>query len=111
MHKFRSMVVNGEKLRPSIESQNQLLGPVSKIKNDPRITRIGKFLRKTSIDELLQLFNALKGGMSLTGLVLFPPATMKGSARSGSWDDLECAHELPTSGRLAVEAALFLIVN
>ena len=52
MYKFRTMVMNAEKLQAQLESRNEAQGPVFKIKNDPRITRIGKFLRKTSIDEL-----------------------------------------------------------
>lgn len=67
LYKLRSMVPNAEKLQVRLESRNEMEGPVFKIKNDPRITRIGKFLRKTSIDELPQLFNVLKGDMSLVG--------------------------------------------
>ena len=67
LYKFRSMVPNAEKLQDQLESRNEAKGPVFKITNDPRITRIGKFLRKTSIDELPQLFNVLKGDMSLVG--------------------------------------------
>lgn len=67
MYKFRSMVYNAEELLDDLKGQNEQTGPVFKIKNDPRITRIGKFLRRTSIDELPQLFNILKGDMSLVG--------------------------------------------
>ncbi|MEM7152368.1 MAG: sugar transferase [Myxococcota bacterium] len=67
MHKFRSMVVNAEKLKAELEKLNEMDGPVFKIKHDPRITRIGRFIRKTSIDELPQLFNVLLGDMSLVG--------------------------------------------
>jgi exopolysaccharide biosynthesis polyprenyl glycosylphosphotransferase len=67
IYKFRSMVVNAENLQNGLESQNEAEGPVFKIKQDPRITRIGRILRKTSIDELPQLFNVLKGDMSLVG--------------------------------------------
>ncbi len=67
MYKFRSMVPDAERLQVQLESSNEAQGPVFKIKDDPRITRIGKFLRKTSIDELPQLFNVLKGDMSLVG--------------------------------------------
>ena len=67
IYKFRSMVANAEKLQANLEARNEARGPVFKIKEDPRITRIGKFLRKTSIDELPQLFNVLKGDMSLVG--------------------------------------------
>jgi lipopolysaccharide/colanic/teichoic acid biosynthesis glycosyltransferase len=67
LYKFRTMVVNAEILRKELESENEADGPVFKIKDDPRITRIGKFLRKTGLDELPQLFNIMKGEMSLIG--------------------------------------------
>lgn len=67
IYKFRTMVVDAEKRMKEIEHLNEVSGPVFKIKNDPRITPIGRFLRKTSIDELPQLFNVLKGDMSLVG--------------------------------------------
>lgn len=65
--KFRTMVPNAEKLMPGLEKLNEASGPVFKIKNDPRITPIGRFLRRSSIDELPQLLNVLKGDMSLVG--------------------------------------------
>jgi exopolysaccharide biosynthesis polyprenyl glycosylphosphotransferase len=65
--KFRTMVVDAEQRLKDIEHQNEANGPVFKIKKDPRITLVGSFLRKTSIDELPQLFNVLKGEMSLVG--------------------------------------------
>jgi lipopolysaccharide/colanic/teichoic acid biosynthesis glycosyltransferase len=61
------MVADAEKRMAEIEHLNEVSGPVFKIKNDPRLTPIGKFLRKTSIDELPQLLNVLKGDMSLVG--------------------------------------------
>ena len=67
MYKFRTMVANAEQMKAALAEQNEMDGPVFKIKNDPRITRIGGFLRSTSIDEILQLFNVLKGDMSLVG--------------------------------------------
>lgn len=67
MYKFRSMVVNAEKLKEKLKNKNEMSGPMFKIKDDPRITKIGKFIRKTSIDELPQLVNVLKGEMSLVG--------------------------------------------
>jgi exopolysaccharide biosynthesis polyprenyl glycosylphosphotransferase len=67
MYKFRTMVVNAERLQDELESMNEMSGPVFKIKNDPRITPLGRVLRKTSIDELPQLFNVLRGDMSLVG--------------------------------------------
>jgi exopolysaccharide biosynthesis polyprenyl glycosylphosphotransferase len=67
MLKFRSMVANAEALRASLASRNERTGPVFKIADDPRITRLGRFLRKFSIDELPQLVNVLRGDMSLVG--------------------------------------------
>ena len=67
MYKFRSMVHNAEELLEKLKDQNEQTGPVFKMQEDPRITRVGKFIRKTSIDELPQLFNVLMGDMSLVG--------------------------------------------
>lgn len=67
MFKFRSMVCNAEEKLGDLMHLNEMSGPVFKIKNDPRITRIGSFIRRTSIDELPQLINVLKGDMSLVG--------------------------------------------
>lgn len=65
--KFRSMVPNAESKLNELLDQNEMDGPVFKIKDDPRITRVGKFIRKTSIDELPQLINILRGDMSIVG--------------------------------------------
>jgi exopolysaccharide biosynthesis polyprenyl glycosylphosphotransferase len=67
MYKFRTMVPDAEKLQAALESQNEVHGPVFKIRNDPRITPIGRFLRKTSLDEFPQFLNVLRGEMSLVG--------------------------------------------
>ncbi|MCI5726567.1 MAG: sugar transferase [Clostridium sp.] len=67
MYKFRSMVVNAEELKEKLQEKNEMSGPMFKIKDDPRVTKIGKFIRKTSIDELPQLINVLLGQMSLVG--------------------------------------------
>ena len=67
MYKFRSMVSNAEELKAKLMEQNEMSGPMFKMKHDPRITKVGKFIRKTSIDELPQLINVLKGEMSLVG--------------------------------------------
>ena len=66
-YKFRSMCVNAEEKLKELLDQNEMEGPAFKIKEDPRITRVGKFLRKTSLDELPQLWNILKGDMSIVG--------------------------------------------
>ncbi len=67
MYKFRSMVTNAEQARAELESMNEMTGPVFKLKNDPRVTRVGRWMRKTSFDELPQLWNILRGEMSLVG--------------------------------------------
>ena len=66
-YKFRSMIVNAEDLIPELEKKNEADGPVFKIENDPRITKIGRILRKTSLDELPQFYNVIKGDMSVVG--------------------------------------------
>ncbi|MEO2075924.1 MAG: sugar transferase [Bacillus sp. (in: firmicutes)] len=67
MYKFRSMVSNAEEKLQELLKYNEVSGAMFKMKDDPRITKVGKFIRKTSIDELPQLFNVLKGDMSLVG--------------------------------------------
>lgn len=67
MYKFRSMVINAEELKAKLEKQNEMSGPMFKIKKDPRVTKVGRFIRKTSIDELPQLVNILRGEMSIVG--------------------------------------------
>lgn len=67
LYKFRSMVINADELKDNLMDKNELEGPAFKMKRDPRITRIGAIIRKTSIDELPQLFNVLRGHMSLVG--------------------------------------------
>jgi len=67
MYKFRTMVDKAEALQPSLELKNEVCGPVFKIRNDPRVTSLGMFLRRSSLDELPQLLNVLKGEMSLVG--------------------------------------------
>ena len=79
MYKFRTMVPKAEELKANYAHLNELQWPDFKITNDPRITSIGKFLRKTSLDEIPQLFNVLKGEMSLVGPrpTSFGPETYK----------------------------------
>ena len=67
MYKFRTMYVNADQMRDELMDQNEMDGPVFKIKDDPRITRLGKILRKLSVDELPQFFNVLAGHMSVVG--------------------------------------------
>ena len=76
MYKFRSMVTNAEQLQRELAALNEMSGPVFKVSNDPRVTPIGRLLRKRSIDELPQLFNVLRFEMSLVG-----PAAAAGGAR------------------------------
>jgi len=65
--KFRTMVTNAEQFKHELSAMNEMTGPVFKVTNDPRITPAGKFLRKWSLDELPQIFNVLRGEMSLVG--------------------------------------------
>ena len=67
MYKFRTMRANADKMIDELAKQNEMDGPVFKMKEDPRITRAGKILRKLSLDELMQFFNVLKGDMTLVG--------------------------------------------
>lgn len=66
-YKFRSMVTNADELKAKLAQQNEASGPIFKMKNDPRITPIGRFLRKTSLDELPQFWSVLRGDMSIIG--------------------------------------------
>ncbi len=67
IYKFRTMVTNAEQFQHELAAMNEMTGPVFKVSNDPRVTPIGKFLRKASLDELPQLLNVLRGEMSLVG--------------------------------------------
>lgn len=67
IYKFRSMVEDAEILKKDLEDKNEMSGPMFKIKSDPRITKVGRFIRRTSIDELPQLINIVKGEMSFVG--------------------------------------------
>lgn len=84
MFKFRTMVKDAEKLQKEISSKNEVDGPMFKVSNDPRVTRVGRFLRRTSLDELPQLFNVLKGEMSFVGP---RPLKMEEMAFCPSWRD------------------------
>ena len=85
MLKFRSMVNNAEQLIDSFESVNEVSGHMFKMKGDPRITSVGKIIRKTSIDELPQLFNILKGDMSIVGP---RPPIPREVVKYDAWHDL-----------------------
>lgn len=85
MLKFRSMVIDADKMLDEMQDINQSDGPMFKIKKDPRLTPVGKFLRQTSLDELPQLFNVLKGDMSLVGPRPLAMNEMKWSPR---WRDI-----------------------
>ncbi len=67
MYKLRSMIYNADELKKELINKNEMSGPMFKMRNDPRVTKVGKIIRKTSIDELPQLINILKGDMSLVG--------------------------------------------
>ena len=67
MYKFRSMYMDAEERLTELQKYNQMDGPAFKMENDPRITPVGRFIRKTSVDELPQLWNVLKGDMSIVG--------------------------------------------
>ncbi len=81
-YKFRTMVANAEELKESLRGVNEAEGPVFKIRQDPRVTTVGRFLRRTSMDELPQLWNVLKGDMSLVGP---RPPTMDEIPSYASW--------------------------
>jgi lipopolysaccharide/colanic/teichoic acid biosynthesis glycosyltransferase len=82
MYKFRSMQADAEDHKPELRAANEQNGPVFKIKYDPRVTRLGRWLRRTSLDELPQLWNVLLGDMSLVGPRPLPCAE---SAACASW--------------------------
>jgi lipopolysaccharide/colanic/teichoic acid biosynthesis glycosyltransferase len=67
MVKFRSMVVDAESQKEQLRQINEASGPIFKIKNDPRLTKVGRIIRRLSLDELPQLYNVLRGEMSLVG--------------------------------------------
>jgi exopolysaccharide biosynthesis polyprenyl glycosylphosphotransferase len=94
IYKFRTMVTNAEQLKHELESMNEMRGPVFKVTKDPRITPIGKLLRRFSIDELPQLFNVLRGEMSLVGPRPLPV------------DEVGRFHDLAHRRRLSVKPGL-----
>jgi lipopolysaccharide/colanic/teichoic acid biosynthesis glycosyltransferase len=99
VHKFRTMVEGAEKLQAELENLNEADGAAFKIRNDPRITDVGRFLRKTSLDELPQLYNVLKGEMSLVGRDPFRSGITRRSTRTGTGAASASARESPACGR------------
>jgi lipopolysaccharide/colanic/teichoic acid biosynthesis glycosyltransferase len=94
IYKFRTMVTNAEQLKHELAAMNEMTGPVFKVTNDPRVTPIGKWLRKFSIDEFPQLFNVLRGEMSLVGPRPLPV------------DEVKLFHDLAHRRRLSVKPGL-----
>jgi lipopolysaccharide/colanic/teichoic acid biosynthesis glycosyltransferase/acetyltransferase-like isoleucine patch superfamily enzyme len=101
MCKFRTMVVEAEKIQDKLRSRNEVDGPVFKLAKDPRITKVGAFLRKTSIDELPQLLNVLKGDMSLVGP---RPLAMMEMRLNPNWRDLRLTVKPGITGLWQVES-------
>jgi exopolysaccharide biosynthesis polyprenyl glycosylphosphotransferase len=90
-YKFRSMYIDAEERKKELMAQNEADGPVFKMKNDPRITPVGKYIRKLSIDELPQLWNVLKGEMSLVG----PRPPVPSEVAEYEFDQLRRLHAVP----------------
>ncbi len=90
-YKFRSMYTNAEQHLKELAALNEADGPVFKIKDDPRVTRVGRIIRKLSIDELPQLFNVLKGEMSLVG----PRPALPREVAQYEYDQIRRLHAMP----------------
>lgn len=108
MYKFRSMVSNAEDLKRQLQSMNEVDGPMFKISRDPRITRVGQFLRDTNLDELPQLWNVLKGDMSLVGT---RPLSMEEMRYNPRWRDARLSVRPGMTGLWQVEAHTKLKFN
>jgi exopolysaccharide biosynthesis polyprenyl glycosylphosphotransferase len=90
-YKFRSMYIDAERRKAELMAKNEADGPVFKMKNDPRITRVGRIIRKLSIDELPQLFNVIKGEMSLVG----PRPAIPSEVARYTYEQLGRLHAIP----------------
>ncbi|WP_442886261.1 sugar transferase [Chloroflexus sp.] len=90
-YKFRSMYVDAEQRQRELQTKNEADGPVFKMKHDPRVTRVGRVIRKLSIDELPQLFNVLKGEMSLVG----PRPALPSEVARYTYEQLGRLHAIP----------------
>jgi len=101
MYKFRSMVSNAEDLKRQLQAMNEVDGPMFKIAKDPRITRVGQFLRDTNLDELPQLWNVLKGDMSLVGT---RPLSLEEMRYNPRWRDARLSVRPGMTGLWQVEA-------
>ncbi len=113
MLKFRSMVVDAEQLKARLAEQNEMSGPAFKMKNDPRVTWIGRFIRKYSIDELPQLINVLRGEMTIVGP---RPPVPKEVAQYKSWQrrrlsvrpGLTCVWQVSGRNQISFEEWMYL---
>jgi lipopolysaccharide/colanic/teichoic acid biosynthesis glycosyltransferase/carbonic anhydrase/acetyltransferase-like protein (isoleucine patch superfamily) len=101
MYKFRSMLENAEEVKQTIQHLNEVDGPMFKITDDPRVTRLGRLLRKTNLDELPQLWNVLKGDMSLVGP---RPLSMDEMNFNPRWRDLRLSVRPGLTGLWQVES-------
>jgi len=108
MYKFRTMVKNSEELKPGLKDLNEVDGPMFKIILDPRITRVGRILRDTCLDELPQLYNVFKGDMSLVGP---RPLSMEEMRYNPKWRDARLSVRPGMSGLWQVEAHSRLFFN
>lgn len=105
-YKFRSMVRNADDLKVALAQQNEATGPIFKMKHDPRVTRVGRFIRRTSLDELPQLFSVLRGDLTLIGpRPLYTPEAAKLTPRHAQRHQVKpgilCLREV--CGRSALE--------
>jgi len=101
MHKFRTMIVGADRMKAALDPEKNVEGPMFKMKVDPRITPIGRLLRRTSLDELPQLFNVLKGEMSLVGP---RPLAIEEMKFSPSWRDIRLSVKPGITGLWQVKA-------